>query len=124
VYDRCKSSVTEFRELSREVDNLQIILNEIKSYWEKHEKRRNSLAEEKTERLCHICGGCDEVLKDLSSLLDKHRQLGKTKSFVQRMRWAPRDIGPMRNRLVAQSTYLAAFNTTLTCVPMNMQQPS
>jgi hypothetical protein len=116
VLDRCRASVTEFRELSKEVASLELILDEIQSFWTSQKARGHDLPEERKIGLSKISNGCQAVLDDLNALLNKHRELGKGQSLRQRRKWAPKDIGPMRSKLMAQTMLLTAFHATLASV--------
>ncbi|KAK5264562.1 serine palmitoyltransferase component [Exophiala xenobiotica] len=110
VLDRCRASVTEFRELSKEVASLELILGEIQSFWTKQKARNHDLPEETKIGLSKISSGCREVLDELNALLNKHRELGKGQSWRQRLKWAPKDIGPMRHKLMLQTINLNTFH--------------
>ncbi|KAK7885755.1 hypothetical protein LTR67_010107 [Exophiala xenobiotica] len=110
VLDRCRASVSEFRELSKEVASLELILGEIQSFWTKQKARGHDLPEETKIGLSKISSGCREVLDELNALLNKHRELGKGQSWRQRLKWAPKDIGPMRHKLMLQTINLNTFH--------------
>lgn len=93
---------------------MHIVLNAIERYWKEEEDRGQDLSAEQNEDLKRLSQGCKEVLLDLEALLDKHQNLGSGASWLARMKWAPKDIGPIRNRLILRTTLLATFNTTIT----------
>jgi hypothetical protein len=93
---------------------MHIVLEAIKHYWQEEENSGNELSSNQKQDLERLAGGCKEVLLDLQALLDKHRALGSSSSLLARMRWAPKDIGPIRNRLILRTTLLASFNHTIT----------
>ncbi|KAL8652904.1 MAG: hypothetical protein Q9226_004067 [Calogaya cf. arnoldii] len=108
--DRCRSSAAEFKDLSREVSSLHFVLKAIENYWREHDLGPNERYE-----LFNLVEGCREVLKDLGQRLDKYQKLGSKmwKSPIGRIRWAAKDIAPIRTKLLRNALYLSTFNTTL-----------
>ena len=67
----------------------------------------------RAERLIVIKDGCDKVLVDLQSLVDKYESLGtQSKRTWDRMKWGNEDIGEIRGRLISNTTMLNAFIST------------
>lgn len=67
----------------------------------------------RAERLKLIKDGCDRVLVDLQSLVEKYESLGtQTKRTWDRMRWGNEDIAEIRARLTSNITVLTAFIST------------
>jgi len=71
VYDRCKSSAAEFRDLSREVSSMHFVIKAIESSWNAHD-----LAPYQEYELASLVDGCREVMKDLEQKIDKYQSLG------------------------------------------------
>ena len=64
----------------------------------------------RAERLIVIKDGCDKVLTDLQSLVDKYESLGtQSKRTWDRMKWGNEDISEIRARLISSTTMLNAF---------------
>jgi hypothetical protein len=93
---------------------MHIVLQAIEHYWQEEENDGKDLPADQKEDLQRLAGGCKEVLLDIEALLTKHRDLGSGSKLLSRMRWAPKDIGPIRNRLILRTTLLATFNSTIT----------
>lgn len=93
--------------------SMHIVLEAIERHWKDEEKRGNDLSANHKDELIQLSGSCEEALKDLDALLNKHQALGKRASFRARMKWAPKDIGPIRNRLILRTTFLSTFNCTI-----------
>lgn len=93
---------------------MHIVLEAIQHYWEEEDKNGHDISLDQKQDLQRLAEGCAEVLLDLETLLGKHASLGSGSSLLARMRWAPKDIGPIRNRLILRTTLLATFNNTIT----------
>jgi hypothetical protein len=92
------------------VASLELILDETQSFWTKQKARSHDLPEDTKIGLSKISSGCQEVLDELNALLNTHRELGKGQSWRQRLKWAPKDIGPMRHKLMLQTINLITFH--------------
>ena len=65
--------------------------------------------------------GCRDVLNDTEQYLRKNESLGtessglgsKTKTAWRKLKWDPATVNQLRDRMVANATYLNAFNTSL-----------
>lgn len=95
---------------------MHIVFKTIEDYWAEEEKQGRDLALEDKQDLKRLAESCNETLWDLEALLQKHRTLGTGSTLIARMRWAPRDIAPLRNRIILRTTLLASFNNTMTYV--------
>ena len=72
-----------------------------------------TLPPERAERLKVIKEGCDKVLVDLQSLVEKYESLGtQSKRTWDRMRWGSEDIAEIRARITSNISILAAFIST------------
>ena len=64
----------------------------------------------RAQRLEAIKDGCDRVLVDLQSLVEKYERLGtQSKRTWDRMKWGNEDIAEIRSRLTSNVTMLTAF---------------
>ena len=67
----------------------------------------------RAERLKVIKDGCDAVLADLQTLVNKYESLGtKSKQTWDRINWGNEDIAEIRARLTSNITMLTAFIST------------
>jgi hypothetical protein len=68
-----------------------------------------------TENIISLGQGCLDCLLDLEALLRKHHSLGtKTKRGIERLGWEEKKVSDMRQRLIANTGLLNAFNISLT----------
>ena len=73
----------------------------------------HALPPARAERLKVIKDGCDTVLADLQTLVNKYESLGtKSKQTWDRMKWGNEDIAEIRARLTSNITMLTAFIST------------
>jgi hypothetical protein len=108
--------VTEFKDLSRDVRSMHIVLNSVHEFWEEQARDGHELSARHLTNLREISDSCKEVLVELDELLDKHGDLGAGAGFLSRMKWAPRNIGPLRMRLLVRTNSLSSFNNIITYV--------
>ncbi len=110
VYKSCKESSDDFRNISTEVASLHVVLKETEECLAEH-----ILDPDQERRLLVIGKGCNDVLKDLNKLLEKYESLGlQSQRTWDRMMWGLEDISKIRERLIANTNLLTAFNTILT----------
>lgn len=108
VYKSCKAAPESFENISMEVLSLHAVLKE-----SEETLFRRPLKTTRAERLIVIKDGCDKVLTDLQSLVDKYESLGtKSKRTWDRMKWGNEDIAEIRARLISSTTMLNAFIST------------
>jgi hypothetical protein len=116
LYQRCRDSVTEFRDLSRDVRSMQIVLKAIQEHWEEQVRDGYEVPDRQLASLRELSDSCKDVLIELETLLDRHGELGAGAGFLARMKWAPKNIGPLRMRLLARTHHLSSFNNIMTYV--------
>jgi hypothetical protein len=116
LYQRCKASVTEFKDLSRDVRSMHIVLQAVQEYWEEQARDGHELSAKHLANLEELSDSCKEVLVELETLLEKHGELGAGAGFLARMKWVPKNIGPLRMRLLARTNSLSSFNNIMTYV--------
>ena len=74
---------------------------------------RRPLKTARAERLIVIKDGCEKVLADLQSLVEKYKSLGtNSKRTWDRMKWGYEDVADIRSRLISSTTMLNAFIST------------
>jgi hypothetical protein len=100
VYDGCKSSVEEYRDIGRDVGNTHLVLSAIERYWKAEESRGRSLIVAQEEDLKQLAGNSYEILGKIQAVLDKHRSLGDRERVRDKLKWSltsfMKDIGPQR----------------------------
>ncbi|KAF6223229.1 hypothetical protein HO133_000071 [Letharia lupina] len=108
VYKYCKAAPGSFGNISTEVLSLHAVLKESEETLFTH-----ALPPARAERLKVIKDGCDTVLADLQTLVNKYESLGtKSKQTWDRMKWGNEDIAEIRARLTSNITMLTAFIST------------
>jgi hypothetical protein len=92
------------------VANLRILVDDIRMTVKEY--RLNS---SQTENIISLGQGCLDCLLDLEALLRKYHSLGtKTKRGIERLGWEEKKVSDMRQRLIANTGLLNAFNISLT----------
>jgi hypothetical protein len=110
--------VTEFKDLSRDVRSMQIVLKAIQEHWEEQVRDGYEVPAKQLANLEELSDSCKLVLFELETLLDKHGELGATAGFLARMKWIPKNIAPLRMRLLARTHHLSSFNNVMTYVKL------
>lgn len=91
--------------MSLEVLSLHAVLKEVEETLSDY-----PLSQSKQASLEAITNGCQNVLQDLQSLVDRYRSLGsQTKRSWDRLRWHSNDIAELRARLTSNTVLLTAF---------------
>jgi hypothetical protein len=105
AYKSCKDAPESFKNISTEVLSLHVVLKEVEESLSSY-----SLPQSKQASLGSIASGCQDVLRDLQSLVDKYKSLGsQTKRTWDRLRWHSNDIAELRARLTSNIMLLTAF---------------
>jgi hypothetical protein len=92
------------------VANLRILVDDIRMTVKEYH-----LNGSQTENIINLGQGCLDCLLDLEALLRKHHSLGtKTKRGIERLGWEKEKVCDMRQRLIANTGLLNAFNISLT----------
>jgi hypothetical protein len=114
VVSKCRAATLEFRDLSRDVVSMQIVLDAVQRYWEQQERNGRDLLESQKENLTELTNNCRDVLQDIEALLQKHGGLEAGTGLLNRIKWLRAgDLGPLRMRLLASTMYLAEFNRNI-----------
>ena len=109
VYQRCRDSVLEFNEISKEVNVLHMVLEAIETHW-----KENELDSTTRKNLDVHTEGCIETLCDLEAILDKHKSLGMVKKRkFERFKWVGQNLAPIRTALLNKATYLSMYHDTI-----------
>jgi len=106
VYQRYRSSLGNYRELSSEVGALHNVIKENEGI--SSQQRLNA---EQKARLALSKVGCEEVLAELGKLLVKYKILGTEElGKINRVGFAMQDVNTIRLRLNSNVSMLDAFN--------------
>jgi hypothetical protein len=102
VYKSCKAAPESFANISGEVLSLHAVVKEAEET-----VFAQPLSPEKQDRLKVVGDGCQHVLEDLQSLVDKYQRLGtQSRRTWDRMRWYAEDIVELRSRLTSNTILL------------------
>jgi len=94
----------------KQVANLRILVDDIRITVKEYH-----LNSSQTDNIISLGQGCLDCLLDLEALLRKHHSLGtKTKRGMERLGWEKEKVSDMRQRLIANTSLLNAFNISLT----------
>ncbi|OJD14011.1 hypothetical protein AJ78_05601 [Emergomyces pasteurianus Ep9510] len=132
LYKSCKSAPSSFASLSSEVLSLHAVLKEAEEILfpegQSHDgcatgksaAESSSLSPSAQENLRVVADGCNGVLVDLQSLIDRYESLGRKKSNTWgRVKWGAEDIAELRSRL---SSNVAMLNTFVSISQFTVQQ--
>ena len=110
IYKACKDSSDDFKNLSNEVASLHIVLKESFEHLQEED-----LDLERQKSLVGIGQGCEDVLKDIESRLDKYESLGtQSQRTWDRMQFGLEDTSKLKDRLLRSTTMLSGINSAIT----------
>ena len=86
------------------------MLEAIGDHW-----RANDLSPKHQQNLEVLTEGCHDTLHELELVLDNHKtlEIGRKLAF-DRLKWATKNLAPIRNSLIIGATLLAMFHETVT----------
>ena len=109
VYTAYKDAPDDFRNISDEVKSLHIIINKAAQHFESPTLSTSSRQEGQ-----EVLKGCQNVLADLDSLIQKYNSLASastsnTSQVIQRIKLGTEDIATLRVRLISNTGLLNGF---------------
>ena len=106
VYTAYKDAPDDYRHISDEVKSLHIIVNKAARHFESPTLSSNNRQEGQ-----EVLKGCQNVLEDLDSLIQKYNSLASASSsrVLKRIRLGTEDIATLRARLTSNTTLLSSF---------------
>ena len=106
VYTAYKDAPDDYRNISDEVESLQIIINKAARHFESTTLDDNSRQEGQK-----VLKGCQNVLEDLNSLIEKYNSLpsSNTSQVFKRVKLGTEDIANLRVRLISNTGLLNSF---------------
>ena len=106
VYTAYKDAPNDYKHVAEEVKSLQIIINQAAQHFESSNLSDNSQQDGQ-----EVLKGCQSVLVDLSSLIEKYNSLASTNTSqaFQRVMLGTEDIATLRARLTSNTTLLSSF---------------
>ena len=103
VYTAYKDAPDDYRNISDEVVSLHIIINKAARYFES-----TTLSHDEQQEGLKVLKGCENVLKELDSIIEKYNSLHSTK-VLQRVKFGGKDIATLRERLISNTGLLNSF---------------
>lgn len=105
IYKKCKESPGNYKELSTEVGALHNVIKQTEELFSQQD-----LTSQQKDTLLECQQGCEDVLKDLDSLLVKYESLGtNSRRTFDRMGFGTQDMNNIRLRLILSVSNLDAF---------------
>ena len=107
VYTAYKDAPDEYKHIAEEVDSLQGMINKAVHYFES-----TALSDHDRQQGQSALRGCQSVLEDLISLIEKYKSLASTNTsqILQRVKLGTEDITALRARLTSNALLLNGFN--------------
>ncbi len=100
---------------------MHIVLLAIQDYWEQQTQDGHGLPADHEANLRELSGSCKAVLVEVQTLLNKNTGLGSGAAPWARLRWAPKDIAPLRMRLLSRTNSLSTLNNVIMYVAGSYQ---
>ena len=106
VYTAYKDAPDDYRHIVDEVESLQIIINKAIHHFESPTLNDNNRQEGQK-----VLNGCQHVLEDLNSLIEKYNCLdsANTGQVIKRLKLGTEDIATLRARLTSNTGLLNSF---------------
>ena len=106
VYTAYKNAPDDYRDIADEVQSLHVIINKAAQHFESTTLSKNSWQEGQV-----VLQGCQNVLEDLDSLIEKYNSLASAGSgqVLKRIKLGTEDIAMLRARLTSNTTLLSSF---------------
>lgn len=121
VYKKCKDSKSSYTDLTGEITALYAVIKETEELLDQED-----IPERQLKKLIPCQQSCNNVLKDLETLLKKYEKLGTQSGRVfDRMRFGDEDIAGVRQRITMNITMLDSFiNASVPCSPTVLHHES
>ena len=118
VYTAYKDAPDEYKHISNEVKSLQILIDKAVPYCKSTSLNNNSRQEGQ-----QALKGCNDVLEDLNSLIEKYNSSGssRTSQVLKRIRLGTEDIASLRVRLISNTALLNSFVQRLALVIIDIE---
>ena len=101
-----KDAPSDYKNIAEEVKSLQIIINKAAQHFES-----TTLSDNDRQEGQEVLKGCQSVLEDLNSLMEKYNHLASANKnqVFKRVRLGIEDIAALRVRLISNATLLSSF---------------
>ena len=106
VYTAYKEAPNEYRHISEEVRSLQVIIDKALGHFESDSLRNNDWQEG-----LEVLNGCQSVLEDLYSLMEKYNTLAAANAsqVFEEVKLDTEDIATLELRLISNTDQLEGF---------------
>ena len=106
VYTAYKDAPSDYKNIAEEVRSLEGIINKAAQHF-----RSAALSDNDLQVGQEALKGCQSVLRDLNSLIEKYGSLASTNTgqVFQRVKLGTEDIATLRARLTSNATLLSSF---------------
>ena len=106
VYTAYKDAPKDYQNIAEEVKSLQIMINKAAQHTKSTALSHNDLQEGQ-----EVLRGCQSVLEDLNSLIEKWNSLSSatTSQVFKRVKLGTEDITTLRARLISNTGLLSSF---------------
>ncbi|MCJ1469097.1 hypothetical protein MMC07_007730 [Pseudocyphellaria aurata] len=110
TYQACKNAGGKYQRLSHELKGLHIALDRLKDEAEKPESLVRLDMERHSGNVQQIWRGCDDILRNVDKLIDKHRSLGMGKKKLRdRLQFGTKDLGDIRSEIAAWTNVINVY---------------
>ena len=106
VYSAYKDAPSDYRHIAEEVDSLRVMIDKAAQHLQS-----TILSNSDRQEGQNVLKGCQSILGDLNSLMEKYSRLAsanKGQAF-QRLMLGTEDIATLRVRLISNATLLSSF---------------
>ena len=114
VYTAYKDAPDNYRHISEEVRSLQILISKAARYVE-----NPTLSDNDWQEGQEVLKGCQSILEDLNSLIEKYNSLASTNTgqVFKKVKLGGEDIATLRSRLISNTGLLNGFIQRLVILP-------
>ena len=106
VYTAYRDAPDNYRHISEEVRSLQILINKAVRHVE-----GPTLSDDDRKEAQEVLKGCQSILEDLDSLIEKYNSLASASSgqVFKKVQLGTEDIATLRSRLISNTVLLNGF---------------
>ena len=106
VYTAYKDAPNDYKHIAKEVKSLEIIIKKAAQHFQS-----TTLSDNDRQQGQEVLKGCQSVLGDLNSLIEKYKSLAspKTSQVFKRVMLGTEDIATLRVRLISNTGLLSSF---------------
>ena len=117
VYTAYKDAPNNYKQIAEEVDSLQVMIRKAAQHFESA-----ALSDFDRQEGQKVLKGCQSVLEDLNSLIEKYKSLASsnTGQVFKRVMLGTEDITTLRVRLISNTGLLSSFIRRFDIPTMNI----